>query len=131
MATVFDAFPNAIVKDDWKLGELVENTDTGKLWKDLGYKSVIVDEGGAGDLDAAPGADGLTSDTLIYAMPSELIGFNVGRYIASYYWYQKSADQYYRIIDVGVGKNQQNGVIEHIEFRVRPAEFAGEADGDS
>ena len=131
MATVFDAFPNAIIRDDWKLGKLVENTDTGKLWQDLGYKSVIVDEGAAGDIDTAPNAEGLSSDTLIYAMPSEMPGFNISRFISSYYWYQQSADQYYRIIDAGIGKNQNNGVIEHIEFRVRPAEFAGEADGES
>ncbi len=130
MADVFNAFPKAIITDDWKLGELVENTEVGKLWKDKGFKSVIVDEANEGDLDRSPSADTIRSDTLIYAKPSEMPGLNIARYISSYYWYQASADQYYRIIEVGIGKNQSRGVIEHIEFRVRPAEFAG-ADDES
>lgn len=130
MATVFDAFPKAIITDDWKLGYLVENTEVGKLYTDLGFRSVIVTEQANGEINNAPSAEGLTSDTLIYAMPGQLNGLNISRYISDYYWYQKSTDQYYRIIEVGVGKNQENGVIEHIEFRVRPTEFAGEFDGD-
>lgn len=126
---VFKAFPAAIISDDWKLGQLVENTEVGKLWKDLGFKSVIVDEVADGELNRSPSAEGITSDTLIYAKPEEMPTSNVAEFIASYYWYQESADQYYRIIEVGVGKNQDAGVVEHIEFRVRPTELAGEYDG--
>lgn len=129
MATVFEAFPNAIVSDDWKLGVLAENTEIGKQWSDLGFKSVIVDEASTSDIDTAPSAEGITSDTLLYAKPSEMTGLSVAKFVASYYWYQVSADQYYRIIEVGVGKNQDNGQIEHIEFRIKPTEFAGEFDG--
>lgn len=126
---VFKAFPAAIISDDWKLGQLIENTEVGKLWKDLGFKSVIVDEVADGELDRSPSAEGITSATLIYAKPEEMPTSNVAEFIASYYWYQVSADQYYRIIEVGVGKNQDAGVVEHIEFRVRPTELAGEYDG--
>lgn len=128
---VFKAFPAAIISDDWKLGQLVENTEVGKLWKDLGFKSVIVDEVADGELDRSPSAEGITSDTLIYAKPEEMPTSNVAEFIASYYWYQESADQYYRIIEVGVGKNQEAGVVEHIEFRVRPTELAGEVEDES
>ena len=130
MATVFEAFPNAIISDDWKIGQIVESTEVGKLYKDLGYKSVIVSEVASGQLDNAPSAETIESDTLIYAMPSELNNLNIARYIAEYYWYQASSEQYYRIIEVGIGKNQENGVIEHLEFRIRPTEFAGADDGD-
>lgn len=124
MTSVFKAFPKAIVSDDWELGEIVENTEVGKIFVSKGMKSVIVDEADYGSLDNAPSADGVTSDTLIYAMPSEMPGLNIARYIARYYWHQKSSDQYYEITEVGVGKNQSSGVIEHIEFRVKPTEIA-------
>ena len=124
MATVFDSFPKAIIFDDWELGEIIENTEVGKLFSSKGFKSVIVDEADYGDINAAPNADGLTSDTLIYAMPSEMPGLNISKFISSYIWHQKSSDQYFRIIEVGVGKNQDQGIIEHVEFRVRPTEIA-------
>lgn len=128
MATVFEAFPKAIISDDWELGELVENTEVGKIFVSKGVKSVIVDEAAYGNLNTSPSAEALTSDTLIYAMPAEMPGLNIAKYISSYYWHQKSSDQYYQIAEVGVGKNQSRGVIEHIEFRVQPTEIAGVGD---
>lgn len=124
MATVFDSFPKAIIRDDWELGEIKENTEVGKVYVSKGMRSVIVDEADYGSLNNAPSADGLSSDTLIYAMPSEMPGLNIAKYISSYYWHKKSSDQYYEITEVGVGKNQSMGVIEHIEFRVKPTEIA-------
>lgn len=129
MATVFEAFPKAIISDDWELGEIVENTEVGKIFSSKGLKQVIVDEADYGNLNASPSADTLTSDTLIYAMPSEMPGLNIARYISSYYWHQKSSDQYFEIVEVGVGKNQSRGIVEHIEFRVRPTDIAGVSDG--
>lgn len=128
---VFDSFPNAIITDDWSLGSITISTDVGKIFKDDGFKSVIVDEGAEGDL-GAPNADTLTTDTLIYAKPDEMPTTNPAEFVASYFWYQKSTDQYYRIMEVGVGKNQDNGIVEHIEFRVRPNDIALEdtSDGD-
>lgn len=128
MASVFDAFSKAIVADDWELGEIIENTEVGKIFSSKGFKQVIVDEADGGSLNNAPSADGLMSDTLIYAMPSEMPGLNVARYISSYYWHQKSSNQYFEIIEVGVGKNQARGIIEHIEFRIRPTDIAGVKD---
>lgn len=125
---VFKAFPSAIVANDWQLGQLTESTEVGKLWKSLGYKAVIVDEAGTGELNNTPTADGLRSDTLLYVKPADLPTLSVAELIASYYWYQSSADQYYRIVDAGIGKNQETGKIEHVEFMLRPAEFAGELD---
>lgn len=129
MATVFEAFPRAIISDDWKLGLIEESTDVGKIFIDKGFVSVIVDEAATGILNNSPNADGVDSDTLLYAKPSELPGLNVSRYIASYYWYQVSSEQYYEIIEVGLGKNQDKGVVEHIEFRIRPTEVALDGSG--
>lgn len=131
MATVFEAFPNAIISNDWELGEIVENTEVGKIFSSKGLKQVIVDEGDLGNLNTSPSAESLTSDTLIYAMPSEMPGLNIAKYISSYYWHQKSSDQYFEIVEVGIGKNQEQGVIEHIEFRVQPTGIAGVSDGES
>lgn len=128
MATVFDAFPKAIISDDWELGEIQENTEVGKIFVSKGYKSVIVDESNTSLLNNSPNADAVDSDTLIYAKPSEMPGLNIARYISSYYWHQRSSDQYYEIREVGVGKNQSQAVIEHIEFRVRPTEISGVGD---
>lgn len=125
MASVFEAFPKTIISNDWELGEVKNNTDVGKIFSSYGVKSVIVDEGALGNLNDSPSAESIESDTLIYAKPSEMPGLNISRYIASYYWHRISDDQYFEIIEVGVGKNQSRGVIEHIEFRIRPTEVAG------
>lgn len=131
MDAVFDVFPNAIVKDDWKLGQLIENTDVGKTYNDFGFKDVIVDEEASGELDVAPTAEGIETGTLLYARPEQMPSLNIAELIASFYWYQKSAGQFYRIIRVGIGKNQETGTIEHIEFDIKPTEFAGEYHGES
>lgn len=128
MASVFDAFQNAIIADDWELCELVENTDIGKVPLFGTKVRVIVDEVASGELNNSPSADSVDSDTLLYAMPADLPGLNVSKYIASYYWYQISSDQYYEIREVGLGKNQQKNVIEHVEFRIRPTEVNLDAD---
>lgn len=128
MATVFEAFPKAIISDDWELGEVKNNTEVGKIFTSYGLKRVIIDEGALGSLNDSPSAENISSDTLIYAMPSEMPGLNIARYIASFYWHRISDGQYYEIIEVGVGKNQSRGVIEHIEFRLRPTEVAGVSD---
>ena len=39
--------------------------------------------------------------------------------IASYAVKNTQTDKLYAIIDAGIGKNQDNGVIEHIELRLR------------
>lgn len=128
MATVFEAFPKSIISDDWELGEVKNNTEVGKIFTSYGLKHVIIDEAALGSLNDSPSAENISSDTLIYAMPSEMPGLNIARYIASFYWHRISDGQYYEIIEVGVGKNQSRGVIEHIEFRLRPTEVAGVSD---
>lgn len=122
---VFKAFSKAIITDDWSLGSITISTDVGKIYKDDGFKSVIVDEGAEGD-ENSPNANTLTTDTLIYAKPDEMPTTNPAELVASYFWHQQSTGQYYRILEVGVGKNQDEGIVEHIEFRVRPSEIAME-----
>lgn len=122
---VFKAFSKAIITDDWSLGSITISTDVGKIFKDEGFKSVIVDEGAEAD-ENSPNANTLTTDTLIYAKPDEMPTTNTAELVASYFWHQQSTGQYYRILEVGVGKNQDEGIVEHIEFRVRPSEIAME-----
>lgn len=128
MASVFDAFPKAIIADDWELCKLVENTDIGKVALEGTKVRVIVDEAASGELNNSPSADSVDSDTLLYAMPADLPGFNVARYISSYYWHQISSGQYYEIREVGLGKNQHKNIIEHVEFRIKPTEVNLDAD---
>ena len=116
---VFKAFSKAIITDDWSLGSITVSTDVGKI---------IIDEGAEGD-ENSPNANTLTTDTLIYAKPDEMPTTNPAELVASYFWHQQSTGQYYRILEVGVGKNQDEGIVEHIEFRVRPSEIAMEDEG--
>lgn len=119
---VFSAFPNAIVSNVWQLGQIVNNTETGRAFDSLGFKDVIVDEEALGSIYSSPSAAEIDSGTLIYAKPSQLPTVNTSALVADYFWYDSDGDQYYSIVEVGLGKNQENGRIEHIEFKIRQTE---------
>lgn len=119
---VFEAFPNAILTNVWQIGQVKKATETGDIYTPYGYVDVIIDEVASGALDKSPDADGLDVDTLIYARPEQLPGLNISRFISVYYFRDTSTGQYYEIRRVGVGKNQQTGRVEHIEFELRAKE---------
>lgn len=119
---VFSAFPNAIVRDTWQLGTVQRATEVGDKYTPVGFVDVIIDEVASGLLDKSPDADGLDTDTLIYCRPEQMPGLNISRFIATYYFLDTSTGQHYEIRHVGVGKNQQTGKVEHVEFQLRAKE---------
>ena len=124
---IFTALPSAIVTDVWELGELKRNTDIGKQFLTLGTKPVIVDEVETSTQDQSPNADYISSDTLLYVHPDDIPTVSTAALMADYLWHNTITDQYYEIFEVGIGKNQEIGVVEHIEFRLKPT---GVFDGD-
>lgn len=119
---VFSLFPNGIVRDVWQIGSVLRGTVAGDVYAGNNYLDVIVEEASGGELRRTPDADGLTSDTLIYAKPNQLPTINQDALIADYMIKNTQTGQFYAIIGADIGKNQENGVIEHVELWVRATE---------
>lgn len=116
--TVFQAFPNAIEK--WQIVPMAYSTITGNVLDNAKAKTigVIVDEGNASDANPSPNAQDATSDTLIYTNPNEMPTIDTSELVASYA-IEAPNGKVFEIVDAGLGKNQDNGVIEHIELKLR------------
>lgn len=125
---VFSAFPKAILSGVWELGSIQHDTAVGERFVALlGPFEVIVDEVIQTSLNTAPDAEAILNDTLLYARPEQMPTTNPASLGAGYLWHNLETGQYHEITEVGVGKNQETGVIEHIEFKLRPT---GAPDGD-
>ena len=116
--TVFDAFPNAII--EVKIAQIAYSSITGN---DIDLENAetidaIVDEGSSSDANQAPNAAGLYADTLIYTRPEQLPTTDTSSLVSDYAIID-SQDRTWEITDAGVGKNQDNGQIEHIELKIR------------
>lgn len=128
--TVFQAFPNAI--EEWTIAACKYSTITGNIipdaddWQNI---HVIVDEGSNSEPNQSPNAAGISGDTLLYCQPNELPTIDTADLTANY----GVADPYgktYAIIDAGIGKNQENGQIEHVELRIRQTNY-GASNGNN
>ena len=117
---VFKAFPNAI-DSGWSIGTVQRGTDIGDVYKLYGDLHVIVDSSSTGSLETAPNASTLAENILIYAKPSELPTLDVDTLISDYLLVDSNS-RYYNITDAGIGKNQENGTIEHVELSLRQTE---------
>lgn len=121
---VFEAFPSAIVSNVWQISPYQRGSIVGTVWdseKATGL-DVVIDEGDSGAINTAPNAEPLESDTLMYVIPSQLPTTNIRALIAGYLLYNSEDEEYYSIVDAGVGKNQETGKIEHIELKIRQTE---------
>lgn len=115
---VFDAFPNGI--EEWAIAKTEFSTLTGNMITDEPTKlHIIVDEANSSEPNQSPNAQGINADTLLYAMPDELPTLDTAELIANYIVKPWSGDKIYAIVDAGIGKNQETGIIEHVELRVR------------
>lgn len=124
LPTVFECFPNAVISGVWHIGVYQRGTVMGNQFSDAGTLDVIIDEGDNSTIDSAPDAASLISDMLVYAKPDQLPTLSARKLVASYLLYDSENDDYFEIIDAGIGKNQETGVIEHIELKVRQTEVA-------
>lgn len=119
-ATVFDAFPNVVVSDVWQLGVASKSTITGAKFEFLNYLDVVVDEVAETRTAKYDGVVAqIESDTLLYVKPDQLPTLNMNAYQSDYLLYNSDEGEYYAIIKAAVGKNQENGTVEHVEFEVR------------
>ena len=121
MLTVFQAFPNGIEHEIWQIGQMAYSTITGNALDDdsLTFIDAIVDEANDSEPNASPSAAVTYTDTLLYVRPEQVPTIDTAELIASYAVKNTQTDKLYAIIDAGIGKNQDNGVIEHIELRLR------------
>lgn len=121
MLTVFQAFPNGIEHEIWQIGQMTYSTITGNALDDdsLTFIDAIVDEANDSEPNASPNAAVTYTDTLLYVKPDQMPTIDTAELIASYAVKNTQTDKLYAIIDAGIGKNQDNGVIEHIELRLR------------
>lgn len=121
MLTVFQAFPNGIEHEIWQIGQMAYSTITGNALDSttLTFIDAIVDEANDSEPNASPNSTVTYSDTLLYVRPEQMPTIDTAELIASYAVKNTQTDKLYAIIDAGIGKNQDNGVIEHIELRLR------------
>lgn len=115
--TVFDAFPNAI--EHWHIAEMEYSTITGNqttgTWNDI---DVIVDEGSSTEPNQSPNYANAYSDLLIYCSPEQLPTLETAALVADYAVKDNNC-RLYAIIDAGIGKNQELGIIEHVELKLK------------
>lgn len=119
---VFEVFPNGIVRGVWALGRFVKDTEIGKKFEAIGFYDVIVDEEAASAQDQSPSADGLDNGTLLYAKPTIMDGLSPEAMMTDYLWHNVITDQFFEIRRVGIGKNQETGIVEHVEFQLKQIE---------
>jgi len=129
--SIFEAFPNAIIRGVWQIGTCKHGTLIGNQFSSLATIDVIVDEGYNSNIETTP--ETINSDLLIYAKPCQMpkevndlfmTSQVVIPLVANYMLYNSATDTYFMIVDAGVGKNQHTGNIEHLELKVRPTEIA-------
>lgn len=117
---IFSSFPNAIVSGVWELGQIERGTTRGKVFSNPTLCDVVVDEGTYAVTDRSPSAEYEDSDTLIYAMPAQMPNLSTAALASGYVWHNLETDLFYEIREASLGKNQETGEVEHIEFILRP-----------
>lgn len=120
--SIFNVFPNAIISGVWQLGKFQHGTVVGNQFEFVGSLDVIVDEGNSSSVNQTPEA--LRSDLLVYCMPDELPTFRTNALVSGYMLYNSEENTYWEIIDAGLGKNQETGMVEHVELKLLQTEIA-------
>ena len=123
---VFKAFPGAVVSGVYSIGSYQRGTLEGNQYTKKADLDVIVDEADMGDIGMAPNAETIDADLLMYVKPEQLPETNPRALTAGYMIYDSKNDDYFTVIDAGVGKNQQTGKIEHIELLLRQIDAINE-----
>ena len=122
--SIFDAFANAIIYGVWQIGTSKRGTVVGSQFTKLADLDVVLDEGASAEITSNP--EELTSDLLVYVKPEQMPTIRANQLVSGYMLYDSENDDYYEIINVGIGKNQHTGVIEHLELRVVQSEVTNE-----
>ncbi len=121
---VFEIMPEAIVSDQFEIGQAEFGTEIGTVFSNAALCDVVIDEGTYNTSGRAPEAPYLTSDILLYAKPEQMPTLVTAKLTNGYMWHDKLNDLYYEIREASLGKDQETGNIEHAEFLLRPTEVA-------
>lgn len=119
---VFKAFPSAVVTGRYSIGSYQRGTVEGNQFIKDADLDVIVDEADVGDIGMAPNAETIDADLLLYVKPEQLPTTNPRALTAGYLIYDAEYNDYFAVINAGLGKNQQNGKLEHVELLLRQTE---------
>lgn len=114
--SIFEAFPNAIIYNQWQIGSCQHGSIIGNVFVKIADLDVIIDEGSNSTVNST--IEALKSDMLVYAKPEQLPTIRTNELVSGYMLYDSVEDKYYEIIDAGLGKNQEVGIIEHVELKV-------------
>lgn len=119
---VFQAFPKAIVA--WYIGEMKHSSVRGNVGvMGTGQElDVIEDIGGNTEPNQSPNSQGIYSDRLLYVRPEQLPTLDPAALMEKYAM-EDNNNHLYTIVDVGIGKNQETGIIEHVELKVKPISY--------
>lgn len=122
--TVFESFPKAIESNIWSICKIARQTEYGTTVSSSTNIDVIVDEAIGGSIFTSPNAESITNDILLYAKPNQLPTLKVGELMSSYIWKNAETEEYFKITNCGIGKNQADGSVEHVEFQLEEIELA-------
>ncbi len=119
---VFDAFPNAV--ETWTMGKISRDTLTGDTTLTGFDIEVICDDVKTSTLGGVSTPAEMDNDSLLFVkINSNFSSLTTENITANYYVYDGIG--YYRIRQVGLGKNQHTGEIEHVELVVTPYSLGG------
>lgn len=122
--SIFKAFANAIISGVWQIGTSQRGTVVGDTFTKIADIDVVIDEGASAGITSTP--EELRSDLLVYVKPEQMPTIRANKLVSGYMLYDSSEGDYYEIIDVGIGKNQHTGEIEHLELKVVQTEVTNE-----
>lgn len=118
MTTVFEAFPNAIVRN-YALVSVQRGTEAGDIYTTGDNIGVIIDDSADfGSESLAKSSAGVDNNLLLYVRPEDCPTVP-SVLMANYLVKDTVNDLVYEITDAGIGKNQQNGKIEHVQLTLK------------
>lgn len=123
---VFEAFPNAIIPNQWELVEVEKGTEVGTEIVSSKPCDVIVDEGSYASPNRTPDAGYEESNILLYARAIDMPTLATPALHNGYMWHDTLNDYWYNIEEANIGRNQETGVVEHVEFILRQTEVASD-----
>lgn len=113
---VFGAFPQAVQKD-WKIGSGQKSTISGHTFSEYGNLVSIATIGRSASLGGSQNADVAGGAILLYVRPSSLPTLDTAELVANYV-VKSPKGLTFRIMDASEGRNQENGMLEHIELEL-------------
>lgn len=116
---VFSAFAGAVVTGTYSIGKNQRGSLVGSVYSKVADIDVIVDEGDLANIGLAPNAEALDADLIMYCKPEQLPTTNPRALVSDYLIHDGVNGDFFAIVNAGLGKNQDNGVLEHVELMLQ------------